>query len=74
MSSFLVARIAQNHTVLIEGVQVAFLPSISGHWQQPCAKAAELFLKERKIQITRERLVVHNQPISEIGLHGRLRD
>jgi hypothetical protein len=31
MSSFLVARIAQNHAVLIERVEITFLSSVSAH-------------------------------------------
>src|SRR5437762_3281257 len=31
VSRFLVARVAKNHTVLIEGVQVSFLSLVPGH-------------------------------------------
>ena len=32
MCRLLVARITQDHAVLVKGVQVTFLPSVPGHW------------------------------------------
>jgi hypothetical protein len=35
MSRFFVARVAQHHPVVIEGVQVTPLSSVAGHWSHP---------------------------------------
>src|SRR5207302_6733233 len=35
MGGFLVARIAQHHAVIIEGVQVTFPSLVPGHWPHP---------------------------------------
>jgi hypothetical protein len=35
MSGFLVAGIAKDHAVVIEGMQIAVLSGVSGHWPHP---------------------------------------
>src|SRR5438067_13222751 len=79
MGSLFVAGVTQNHAIIIEGVQVPFLPRVLGHWPHP--EIWRRYTKSKTTAATRStntvpsialtHLLVRRAPLNVMSHHWR---